>query len=80
MAMQSKVPGVKSIISKASNAKADLFIEPGDRICFGDLFLEVYGIAICLSKLQAFLSMIWDKPGDMYWGSSNMFVHMGKGS
>ncbi|KAL8512386.1 hypothetical protein ACS0TY_018754 [Phlomoides rotata] len=39
--LKSKVPGVKSIISKASNAKADLFVEPGDKICFGDLFLEV---------------------------------------
>ncbi|GFP90260.1 persulfide dioxygenase ethe1 homolog mitochondrial [Phtheirospermum japonicum] len=37
----SKVPGVKSIISKASNAKADLLVEPGDKIRFGDLFLEV---------------------------------------
>ncbi|KAL7216589.1 hypothetical protein ACSBR1_028520 [Camellia fascicularis] len=36
-----KVSGVRSIISKASNAKADLFVEPGDKICFGDLFLEV---------------------------------------
>lgn len=39
--LKSKVPGVKSIISKASNAKADLFVEPGDKISFGDLFLEV---------------------------------------
>ncbi|KAL8499981.1 hypothetical protein ACS0TY_019834 [Phlomoides rotata] len=39
--LKSKVPGVKSIISKASNAKADLFVEHGDKICFGDLFLEV---------------------------------------
>ncbi|CAA0816272.1 Persulfide dioxygenase ETHE1 homolog-mitochondrial [Striga hermonthica] len=39
--LKSKYPGVKSIISKASNARADLFVEPGDRICFGDLFLEV---------------------------------------
>ncbi|XP_022877408.1 persulfide dioxygenase ETHE1 homolog, mitochondrial-like [Olea europaea var. sylvestris] len=39
--IKSKAPGVKSIISKASNAKADLFVEPGDKICFGDLFLEV---------------------------------------
>lgn len=39
--MKSKVPGVKSIISKASNAKADLLVEPGDKIYFGDLFLEV---------------------------------------
>ncbi|XP_057812246.1 persulfide dioxygenase ETHE1 homolog, mitochondrial-like [Salvia miltiorrhiza] len=39
--LKSKVPGVKSIISKASNAKADLFVEPGDKIYFGDLFLEV---------------------------------------
>ncbi|KAH6780765.1 glyoxalase II 3 [Perilla frutescens var. hirtella] len=39
--LKSKVPGLKSIISKASNAKADLFVEPGDKICFGDLFLEV---------------------------------------
>ncbi|KAL1537618.1 Polypeptide N-acetylgalactosaminyltransferase 3 [Salvia divinorum] len=39
--LKSKLPGVKSIISKASNAKADRFVEPGDKICFGDLFLEV---------------------------------------
>uniref|UniRef100_A0A5B7A5V7 persulfide dioxygenase n=1 Tax=Davidia involucrata TaxID=16924 RepID=A0A5B7A5V7_DAVIN len=39
--IKTKVPGVKSIISKASNAKADLFVEPGDKIYFGDLFLEV---------------------------------------
>ncbi|CAH9100127.1 unnamed protein product [Cuscuta europaea] len=36
-----KDPSVKSIISKASNASADLFVEPGDKIHFGDLFLEV---------------------------------------
>ncbi|XP_071907293.1 persulfide dioxygenase ETHE1 homolog, mitochondrial-like isoform X1 [Coffea arabica] len=39
--IKSKVPGVKSIISKASNAQADLLIEPGDKVYFGDLFLEV---------------------------------------
>lgn len=39
--LKSKVPGVKSIISKASNAQADLFVESGDKISFGDLFLEV---------------------------------------
>ncbi|OWM73276.1 hypothetical protein CDL15_Pgr001390 [Punica granatum] len=36
-----KVPGVKSVISRASNSRADHFIEAGDKICFGDLFLEV---------------------------------------
>ncbi|CDP06078.1 unnamed protein product [Coffea canephora] len=40
--IKSKVPGVKSIISKASNAQADLLIEPGDKVYFGDLFLEVH--------------------------------------
>ncbi|XP_060187219.1 persulfide dioxygenase ETHE1 homolog, mitochondrial [Lycium barbarum] len=39
--IKTKLPGVKSIISKASNAKADLFVEPGDKIYFGDIFLEV---------------------------------------
>ncbi|GMP53389.1 hypothetical protein CsSME_00018850 [Camellia sinensis var. sinensis] len=39
--IKTKVPGVKSIISKSSNAKADLFVEPGDKIYFGGLFLEV---------------------------------------
>lgn len=29
------------MISSASGAKADVLIEPGDRISFGDLFLEV---------------------------------------
>jgi len=40
--LQTKVPGMKSIISKASNAKADLFVEPGDKIYIGDIYLEVH--------------------------------------
>jgi len=39
--LKSKVPGVQSVISKASNAKADIFVEFGDKIYIGDLFLEV---------------------------------------
>ncbi|CAL1394315.1 unnamed protein product [Linum trigynum] len=39
--LKTKVPGVKSVISKASNSKADMHIEAGDKIYFGDLFLEV---------------------------------------
>lgn len=51
--MQSKVPGVKSIISKASGSKADLHVEHGDKVSFGDLFLEVCivgGFQAALSK------------------------------
>ncbi|XXG67723.1 hypothetical protein AAC387_Pa06g0996 [Persea americana] len=39
--IKGKIPGVKSIISKASKSKADVFVEAGDKIYFGDLFLEV---------------------------------------
>ncbi|KAF6142859.1 hypothetical protein GIB67_002723 [Kingdonia uniflora] len=39
--LKGKTPGVKSIISKASNSKADCFVEHGDTINFGNLFLEV---------------------------------------
>lgn len=39
--IKSKMPGVKSVISKASQATADHVIEHGDRIYFGNLFLEV---------------------------------------
>ncbi|KAM6584958.1 hypothetical protein CsatB_011960 [Cannabis sativa] len=39
--IKSKVPSVKSVISKASGSKADLLIESGDKILFGNLFLEV---------------------------------------
>ncbi|CAJ1957830.1 unnamed protein product [Sphenostylis stenocarpa] len=39
--IKSKVPGVKSVISKASGATADLYVEPGDKVHVGDLFLEV---------------------------------------
>ncbi|XP_021894991.1 persulfide dioxygenase ETHE1 homolog, mitochondrial [Carica papaya] len=38
--IKTKVPGVKSVISKASASKADVFLEPGDKVTFGDLFLE----------------------------------------
>uniref|UniRef100_A0A1D1ZJK3 persulfide dioxygenase n=1 Tax=Anthurium amnicola TaxID=1678845 RepID=A0A1D1ZJK3_9ARAE len=36
-----KMPGVKSLISKSSGVKADLFVEAGDKVYFGNLFLEV---------------------------------------
>ncbi|KAJ6797441.1 persulfide dioxygenase ETHE1-like protein, mitochondrial-like isoform X2 [Iris pallida] len=39
--IKSKMPGVKSVISKASQAKADHVVESGDKIYFGDLYLEV---------------------------------------
>ncbi|KAA0066829.1 persulfide dioxygenase ETHE1-like protein [Cucumis melo var. makuwa] len=39
--IKNKFPGAKSVISRASGSKADVLIEPGDRISFGDLFLEV---------------------------------------
>ncbi|XP_022142030.1 persulfide dioxygenase ETHE1 homolog, mitochondrial [Momordica charantia] len=39
--IKSRVPGVESVISRASGSKADVLIQPGDRIPFGDLFLEV---------------------------------------
>uniref|UniRef100_A0A164ZTR1 persulfide dioxygenase n=1 Tax=Daucus carota subsp. sativus TaxID=79200 RepID=A0A164ZTR1_DAUCS len=39
--IKTKVPDVKSVISRASNGKADCLVEPGDKIIFGDLFLEV---------------------------------------
>ncbi|KAK9078188.1 hypothetical protein SSX86_002245 [Deinandra increscens subsp. villosa] len=39
--IKTKVPGVKSIISKASQASADILVEAGDKIQFGDLYLEV---------------------------------------
>ncbi|XP_021301030.1 persulfide dioxygenase ETHE1 homolog, mitochondrial-like isoform X1 [Herrania umbratica] len=39
--LKTKVPAMKSIISKASNSKADILVEAGDKIYFGSLFLEV---------------------------------------
>ncbi|KAE8785517.1 hypothetical protein D1007_40757 [Hordeum vulgare] len=41
MYWQTKLPGAKSVISKASGAKADHSVEHGDKIYFGKLFLEV---------------------------------------
>ena len=37
------IPSCKSIISKESGAKADLYIETGDKIKFGQHELEVRG-------------------------------------
>ncbi|XP_058101111.1 persulfide dioxygenase ETHE1 homolog, mitochondrial-like [Magnolia sinica] len=39
--IKGRILGVKSIISKASNSKADILVEAGDKIWFGNLFLEV---------------------------------------
>ena len=37
------VPSCQSVISKASGAKADIFLEPGDKLKFGRHVLEVRG-------------------------------------
>uniref|UniRef100_A0A0D6R4A9 persulfide dioxygenase n=1 Tax=Araucaria cunninghamii TaxID=56994 RepID=A0A0D6R4A9_ARACU len=39
--IKSKMSAVKSVISEASKAKADLFVHDGDKIYVGNLFLEV---------------------------------------
>ncbi|CAG7896489.1 unnamed protein product [Brassica rapa] len=39
--LKTKVPGVKSVILKASGSKADKFVEHGERVSIGDLYLEV---------------------------------------
>ncbi|XP_047059082.1 persulfide dioxygenase ETHE1 homolog, mitochondrial [Lolium rigidum] len=39
--IKTKLPGAKSVISKASKAKADRSVEHGEKIHFGNLFLEV---------------------------------------
>ncbi|KAJ0230052.1 Persulfide dioxygenase ETHE1 [Hirschfeldia incana] len=39
--LKTKVPGVRSVISKASGSKADVFVEHGDKVSIGDIYLEV---------------------------------------
>lgn len=39
--LKTKVENLKSIISKASTAKADILVEPGDKITFGERYLTV---------------------------------------
>ncbi|XP_062206443.1 persulfide dioxygenase ETHE1 homolog, mitochondrial-like [Phragmites australis] len=39
--IKTKLPGVKSVLSKISGGKADHFVDHGDKIYFGNLFLEV---------------------------------------
>ena len=39
--LKKRVDGLKSVIAKASTAKADILLEEGDRIIFGSRFLEV---------------------------------------
>lgn len=51
--MQKRLPDVKSGISKASGAQADILYEPGDAIEFGSQTLEVLptpGEACCEPK------------------------------
>lgn len=63
---QSKLPGVKSIISKASSSKADVLVEPGEKICFGNLFLEVR-INKLLQYINAVFHLLWCKEREECW-------------
>lgn len=39
--LKSRMPGVQSLISKASGAKADIFVDAGEKVQIGNLLLEV---------------------------------------
>lgn len=39
--LKKKLPGLQSAISRASGAKADVFLEPGDKVSFGQFALDV---------------------------------------
>jgi sulfur dioxygenase len=39
--MQRKIPGAKSALSRASDARADVQLDAGEKIYFGNLYLEV---------------------------------------
>jgi len=39
--LKQKIPGLKSVIAEASEAKADILIKPGDKIAFGHRSLDV---------------------------------------
>lgn len=39
--LKKRLPGVKSVIAAASGAPADVLVNHGDRIAFGNLYLEV---------------------------------------
>lgn len=41
--LKQKLPGLKSVISEASGAVADIHVKPGDRIEFGKRFISVRG-------------------------------------
>ena len=54
--MQKKVSGAKSAISKASGATADVLLEPGEKVFFGNFYLEVskWTIQLRLTHLTAY--------------------------
>lgn len=54
--MQKKVSGAKSAISKASGATADVLLEPGEKVFFGNFYLEVskWTIQLRLPHLTAY--------------------------
>ncbi|RVW98681.1 Persulfide dioxygenase ETHE1-like, mitochondrial [Vitis vinifera] len=58
--IKTKVPGVKSIISKMSKSKADLLVENGDKIYFGDLYLEQERNARIFEDKYQREGMLWD--------------------
>lgn len=68
--MQAKVPGVKSAISRASDAKADVHLDAGERIYFGDLYLEVslflasHGTSLPHSPKRAVCTLDAEKSGN----------------
>ncbi|KAK9004757.1 hypothetical protein V6N11_042214 [Hibiscus sabdariffa] len=63
--IKGKVPGVKSVISKASDSKADVFVEPGDKISFGNLFLEV-GLCDMFAFVSFIVWIFWTVMGNSF--------------
>lgn len=65
------MPGVKSVISKASTALADHLVEHGDEIYFGELILEVHSFVwICpVHLIETFLKLLF-----IFWSSLVVYI------
>lgn len=59
MNSQTKLPGVKSVLSKISGGKADHFVDHGDKIYFGNLFLEVNHIVLSYFTMCCFVHLLY---------------------
>jgi len=77
-AIRKELPDMKTVIAKASGAKADILIDEGDKVAFGDFTIEVLATPGHTDGCLTFLLRGYTGPGMLFTGDTLLIRGCGR--